>query len=114
MVYRALEVAERLAAEGIEAEVIDLRSLAPLDEGAVLRSVAKTGHLLLVDEDHRVCGWTAEVAALAAERALHHLRAPVVRVTAADAPTPFAPALERLWVPDAARIFEAALELVVR
>jgi pyruvate/2-oxoglutarate/acetoin dehydrogenase E1 component/TPP-dependent pyruvate/acetoin dehydrogenase alpha subunit len=114
MVYRALEAAERLAAEGIEAEVIDLRCLAPLDEGAVLRSVAKTGRLLLVDEDHRTCGWTAEVAALAAERALHHLRAPVMRVTAADAPTPFAPALERLWVPDAERIFEAALELVVR
>ena len=54
------------------------------------------------------------MAALAAERAFHHLRAPVMRVTAADAPTPFAPALERLWVPDAGRIFEAALELVVR
>ncbi|HEY3079079.1 MAG TPA: dehydrogenase E1 component subunit alpha/beta [Chloroflexota bacterium] len=114
MVYRALEAAERLAAEGIEAEVIDLRSLAPLDADAVLRSVEKTGHLLLVDEDHRICGWTAEVAALAAERALHHLRAPVVRVTAADAPTPFAPSLERLWLPDAERIFAAALELVVR
>jgi pyruvate dehydrogenase E1 component beta subunit len=68
---------------------------------------------VLVDEDHRICGWTAEVAALAAERALHHLRAPVKRVTALDTPTPFAPALERRWVPDVQRIFDAALESVV-
>jgi pyruvate dehydrogenase E1 component beta subunit len=113
MVYRALEAAEQLAREGIEAEVIDLRSLWPLDEAAVLGSLAKTGRLLLVDEDHRVCGWTAELAALAVEKAFTHLKAPVQRVTPPDTPTPFSPALERLWVPNAQRIFEAALELVV-
>jgi pyruvate dehydrogenase E1 component beta subunit len=113
MVYRALEAAARLEAEGISAEVIDLRSLVPLDEETVLRSLAKTGHLLLVDEDHRTCGWTAEIGALVAERALPWLRAPIKRVTSLDTPTPFAPALERRWVPDAQRIFDAALELVV-
>jgi pyruvate dehydrogenase E1 component beta subunit len=113
MVYRALEAAERLEREGISAEVIDLRSLLPLDEATVLDSVTRTGHLLLVDEDHRTCGWTAEVAALAAEKALSSLRAPVRRVTPPDVPTPFSPALERLWIPSADRIFDAALELVV-
>ena len=67
MVYRDLEAAELLDREGISAEVIDLRSLLPLDEDTVLRSVAKTGRLLLVDEDHRICGWTAELAAIVAE-----------------------------------------------
>lgn len=113
MVYRALEAAERLAAEGIEAEVIDLRSLAPLDAETVLGSVARTGHLLLVDEDHRTCGWTAELAALAVERAFGQLKQPVRRVTPPDTPTPFTPALERLWVPSADAIFDAALELVL-
>ncbi|MBI2939050.1 MAG: alpha-ketoacid dehydrogenase subunit beta [Chloroflexi bacterium] len=113
MVYRALEAAQRLAAEGISAEVIDLRSLRPLDEEAVLRSVAKTGHLLLVDEDHQACGWTAEVAALVAEKGLAHLRAPVKRVTSLDTPTPYAPTLERAWIPTPEKIFAAALELVV-
>ena len=113
MVYRALEAAELLDREGISAEVIDLRSLLPLDEDTVLRSVAKTGRLLLVDEDHRICGWTAELAAIAAEKGLNHLRAPVRRVTPPDTPTPFSPVLERLWVPTVRRVFEAAVELVV-
>ena len=112
MVYRALEAAERLALEGISAEVIDLRTLVPLDENTVLGSVARTGRLLLVDEDHRVAGWTAEVAAIAAEKALSSLKAPVRRITPPDAPTPFSPSLERRWVPSADRIYEAALELV--
>jgi acetoin:2,6-dichlorophenolindophenol oxidoreductase subunit beta len=111
MVYRSLEAAERLESEGISAEVIDLRTLLPLDERTVLDSVARTGRLLLVDEDHRTCGWTAEVAAIAAEKALPSLKAPVRRITPPRTPTPFSPSLERHWVPSADRIFEAALEL---
>ena len=113
MVYRALEAAELLDREGISAEVIDLRSLLPLDEESVLRSIAKTGRLLLVDEDHRVCGWTAELAAVVAEKGLHRLKAPVRRITPPDTPTPFSPVLERLWVPSAQQIFNAGVELVV-
>jgi pyruvate dehydrogenase E1 component beta subunit len=113
MVYRALEAADRLDREGISAEVIDLRSLLPLDEEAVLRSVAKTGRLVLVDEDHRTCGWPAELAALVAEHGLASLKAPVKRITPPDAPTPFTPVLEKRWVPSADRVFDAALELVV-
>src|SRR5262249_35389837 len=114
MVYQALEAAQRLEAEGISAEVIDLRSLLPLDEEALLRSLAKTGHMLLVDEDHRICGWTAEVAALAAEKGLQHLKAPVKRITSLDTPTPFTPVLERAWMPRVETIFDEALELLVR
>jgi acetoin:2,6-dichlorophenolindophenol oxidoreductase subunit beta len=113
MVYRALEAAARLEAEGISAEVIDLRSLVPIDEETILDSVAKTGRIVLVDEDHRTCGWTAEVAALVADQGFRDLRMPIKRVTALDAPTPFAPALERVWLPDVDKIFDAALELVV-
>jgi pyruvate dehydrogenase E1 component beta subunit len=113
MVYRALEAADRLDREGISAEVIDLRSLLPLDEATVLHSVAKTGRLVLVDEDHRVCGWTAEVAALVAEHGLASLKGPIKRITPPDAPTPFTPVLEKLWVPSVDRVFDAALELVV-
>jgi pyruvate dehydrogenase E1 component beta subunit len=112
MVYRALEAAEQLQRDGISAEVIDLRSLLPLDEQAVLHSLAKTGRLLLVDEDHRMCGWTAEVAALTAEKGWADLKAPVRRITPPDAPTPFSPVLENQWVPSAERIVAAALELI--
>ena len=113
MVYRALEAAARLEAEGISAEVIDLRSLVPLDRETVLGSAAKTGRVVLADEDHRTCGWTAELAALIAEEVFDDLRMPIRRITAPDAPTPFAPALERAWLPNADQIFDAALELVV-
>jgi pyruvate dehydrogenase E1 component beta subunit len=113
MVYHALEAAKLLDHEGISAEIIDLRSLLPLDEETILRSVARTGRLLLVDEDHRVCGWTAELAAVVAEKGLQYLKTPVRRITPPDAPTPFSPVLERLWVPSPQRIFDSALELVV-
>ncbi len=111
MVYRALEAADRLEREGISAEVIDLRSLRPLDEETLLKSIAKTGRLILVDEDHRTAGWTAEVAALAGEKGFTRLKAPIRRITPPEAPTPFSPALERLWVPGVDRIVEAAREL---
>jgi acetoin:2,6-dichlorophenolindophenol oxidoreductase subunit beta len=108
MVHRALAAAERLVAEGIEAEVIDVRSLVPLDIAAIEASVAKTGLLLIVEEDHLTGGWGAEVTALIAERAFHRLRGPIRRVAGLDTPIPCAATLEKVFVPDAERIIAAA------
>ena len=91
MVQRALEAAEALGAEGIEAEVIDPRTLSPLDEETIIESVAKTGRLVVVDECHRRCGVAAEIMAVVAENAFGDLVAPPVRVTTADVPVPFSP-----------------------
>lgn len=112
MVYRALQAAEELAAEGIEAEVIDPRSLVPLDEATILRSVAKTTRLVVVEEDTLSWGWGAEIAARVAEKALYHLDAPVKRVAAPDVPVPFAPVLESFVVPDTERIKTAVREVL--
>jgi pyruvate/2-oxoglutarate/acetoin dehydrogenase E1 component len=112
MVYRALEAAESLAQEGIEAEVIDPRTLVPFDGETVLGSVRKTGRLVIVDEEPRTGGWAAEVAALAAEESFDYLDAPVVRITAPHTPVPFAPLMERLYVPSAERIVEAVHKLI--
>ena len=108
MVHRALGAAARLAERGIDAEIIDVRSLVPLDIEAIERSVAKTGRLLIVEEDHLTGGWGAEVAALIAERAFHRLRGPIRRVAGPDTPIPCAASLERVFVPDAERIVSAA------
>jgi pyruvate dehydrogenase E1 component beta subunit len=112
MVHRALSAAEQLAEVGIDAEVIDVRSLVPLDMAPIEASVAKTGRLLIVEEDHLTGGWGAEVAARIAEHAFHHLRAPIRRVAGLDTPIPCAPALERAFVPDVARIVRAASGMV--
>jgi len=106
MVGRALGAAEQLAAEGIEAEVLDLRSLVPLDVTAVATSVAKTGHLVTVEENPRLCGWGAEVASIVAEECLFDLDGPIVRVTTPHVPLPAADALEDAALPDTARIIE--------
>jgi pyruvate dehydrogenase E1 component beta subunit len=112
MVLTCLEAAGRLAAEGVEAEVIDLRSLSPWDEEAILGSVEKTGRLVVVDEDNPRCGLAADVAALAASRALHYLDAPVRMVTAPHTPVPFSPVLEDRYVPDARRVVEAVRSIL--
>lgn len=109
MMYRALAVAESLASQGIEAEVIDPRSLVPLDLPLILESVKKTGRLVIVEEDNLTNGWGAEVAALVADQAFWFLDAPIKRVAAPDVPPPFAPVLERAYVPSEARIVEAVL-----
>lgn len=106
MVGPAFEAAETLAAEGISAEVVDLRSLVPLDEEAVLASVAKTGRAVIVHEAPRFCGFGAELAALLAEKALYSLKAPVARVTGYDTPFPYA--LEHVYLPGTERILAAA------
>jgi pyruvate dehydrogenase E1 component beta subunit len=118
MVSFALQAAETLAAEGIDVEVVDPRTLVPLDEQAILDSVARTGRLVVVHEAHRRGGFGGEIAAIVAERAFAHLRAPVTRVAARDVPLPMAPNLERLilpqveWIADAVRATVGAAPVV--
>jgi pyruvate dehydrogenase E1 component beta subunit len=111
MVVEARKAASVLEGEGIEAEVLDLRSLAPLDAPAILASVRKTGRLIVADHAWKTCGVAAEVAALVAEGALDALRAPVRRVVLPDTPTPCAAPLEKLYYPGATEIAAAAREL---
>jgi pyruvate dehydrogenase E1 component beta subunit len=106
MVPRALEAADRLAEEGVSAEVIDLRTLVPLDTKAILASVAKTGWLFTVEENPRLCGWGAEVASIVAEEAFWDLDGPVIRITTPHIPLPAAENLEDLAIPSVDRIYE--------
>jgi pyruvate/2-oxoglutarate/acetoin dehydrogenase E1 component len=110
MVQVALQAADELAADGIDAEVVDLRSLAPLDEATVLESIRRTGRLVVVDEDTARCSVAGDVATLAATGALEYLNAPVKLVTAPHTPVPFSPALEDLYVPTPARVAAAVRE----
>ncbi|MGV3721348.1 MAG: alpha-ketoacid dehydrogenase subunit beta [Actinomycetota bacterium] len=104
MVPPCLEAAEQLTQGDAQAEVIDLRTLWPLDIEAVVRSVKKTGRVVIVHEAPRACGYGAELAAQISERAIEFLQAPLVRVTGADTPFPYA--LEAQYLPDAARILK--------
>jgi pyruvate/2-oxoglutarate/acetoin dehydrogenase E1 component len=107
MVPRALAAAERLSVDhGIDADVIDLRSLIPLDAQAILRSVAKTSRLFTVEENPRVGGWGAEIVSLVADEGFYSLDAPLVRITTPHIPLPSAAALEDLAVPSVDRIVE--------
>jgi pyruvate dehydrogenase E1 component beta subunit len=107
MVPRAAAAADRLAADhGIDAEVIDLRSLIPLDAQAILRSVAKTSRLFTIEENPRVGGWGAEIVSLVADEGFYSLDAPLVRITTPHIPLPSAAALEDLAVPSIDRIVE--------
>lgn len=114
MVVRSLEAAEVLAGHGISAEVVDPRTIVPLDRDAILRSVAKTGRLVVVDEGHRSAGVGAEIAALVAEEAFDALRAPIRRVAALDVPIPFSPPLEAFVEPTLAKIVAAARDVMDR
>jgi pyruvate/2-oxoglutarate/acetoin dehydrogenase E1 component len=109
--HLALEAAGRLAAEGIESEVIDLRTLLPLDRAAILDSVRKTNKLLVVHEDTRTGGIAGEIAALVCEQAFEDLDGPVVRVTALDTPVPFSPPLEERFLPNVEDIVRAGRDL---
>jgi len=110
MVPRALEAAERLAASGISIEVIDLRSLVPLDTKAILESVAKTGRLFTVEENPRLCGWGAEVTSIVGEEVFWDLDGPSVRITTPHIPLPAAAALEDLAIPSVDRIHDTVLK----
>ena len=109
--YRALAAAEQLAQEGIEAEVIDPRTLVPLDKELILASVRKTGRLVVVEEDNHTGGWAADIAATVAEEAFFWLDAPVKRVSAPDTPAPFAPVMEHFYVPSEERVVQAVKSL---
>jgi pyruvate dehydrogenase E1 component beta subunit len=107
MTHYALLAAEQLAAEGIEAEVVDLRSLSPLDEKTILDSVGRTGRLVVVDECPLRCGIASEIAAVVAEHGFGLLQAPIARVTRAQVPVPYSPPLEAAITPDAGKIAAA-------
>ena len=107
MVPRALEAAQRLQAEdGISCEVIDVRSLVPLDTRTLLASVEKTGRLYTVEENPRLCGWGAEIASIVAEECFWSLDAPIVRITTPHVPLPAADVLEDATLPSAQRVVE--------
>jgi 2-oxoisovalerate dehydrogenase E1 component beta subunit len=111
MVYRALDAAERLAEDGIESEVVDLRTLAPLDVEAVVASVKKTARAVVVHEASRTGGIGGEIAAAIGEAAFEWLDAPIVRVASLDTPVPYSPALEDYYMPQVEDIVEAARKL---
>ncbi|UCF57895.1 MAG: alpha-ketoacid dehydrogenase subunit beta [Deltaproteobacteria bacterium] len=107
MVHVALRAAEAMAKEGIEAEIVDLRTLKPLDEKTLLGSVEKTGKVIILHEAWRTTGFGAEVAAVIAEKAFDYLDAPITRVTAPDTPAPFSPVLESFFMPDEENVIQA-------
>ncbi len=111
MVLRALEAADILADQGIEAEVVDPRTLVPLDEESILNSVSKTGRLVIVDECHRRCGVAAELAATVVEKAFSELKAPIRRVATLDVPVPFSPPMEQFIEPSVERIVNAVVQI---
>jgi 2-oxoisovalerate dehydrogenase E1 component len=112
MVTHALSAAEQLSSEGISVEIVDPRTVSPLDVNSILRSVAKTGRLLVVDEAFGPCGFASEIAAQVADAGFNDLDAPIKRLHGAFAPTPYAPALEEVVVPNVARIVQAVRALL--
>ena len=113
MVPRALKAAETLAAEhGVSAEVLDIRSLVPLDTNTLFDSVSRTGRLVTVEENPRLCGWGAELASIVAEELFWDLEGPIVRVTTPHIPLPSADALEDAVMPSAERIVDNVIRLV--
>ncbi len=107
MLHKSLEAAELVAPEGIEVEVVDLRTLLPLDDETILSSVAKTGRAVIVHEDTRTGGIAGEIAMRINERIFEYLEAPVVRVTAPDTPIPFSPPLEEFFLPQVEEVVQA-------
>lgn len=111
MVHRTMSAAEILAKEGISIEIIDPRTLVPLDTETIIESVKKTGKLVIVDEEPKIGSAASEIAASINERAFDYLKAPIKRVCAPNTPVPFSPALEKLWMPDEEDIIEAVKEV---
>jgi len=113
MTHVCLEAATKLAAEdGVEAEVVDVLTLQPLDEATILESVSRTHRLVVVDEDTPTCSVARDIAARVADAGFDWLDAPIKTVTSADAPVPFAAVLENLYAPNAERVVAAVRELV--
>lgn len=111
-VYHCLEAAEQLAAEGVQSEVIDLRTLVPLDEETILNSIAKTNRVVVVNEAPRTCGFAGEIIARITDLGFEYLDAPPVRVTRMDTPVPWAKPLEEYVLPSVAKIVDAAKRVV--
>jgi pyruvate/2-oxoglutarate/acetoin dehydrogenase E1 component len=111
MVIAAMEAAEEAAGAGIDVEVVDPRTLTPLDKDAILRSVRKTGRLLIADEDNKTCGVAAEISAIVAEEAVDCLKAPVLRNCSPDTPVPFSPPLEKAYLFGKDRLLESIRRL---
>ncbi len=112
MVHRALEAARELSKEGISAEVVDPRTLVPLDTIAIIETVKKTGRVLIVHEAPKTAGTGAEIAAQIAELAFDYLDTPILRVCGKDTPIPFSPVMERFAVPQVEDIIEGARQLL--
>jgi pyruvate/2-oxoglutarate/acetoin dehydrogenase E1 component len=108
----ALQAADRLAREGVEVEVVDLRTLAPLDKETILASVGRTGRLVVLHEATRTGGFAGEVAAVVMEEGFAGLKAPLRRVTGPDIPVPASPPLERFYIPDEERLMAAIREIL--
>jgi len=111
MVNKSLQAAEILEKDGISVEVVDPRTLVPLDKATIIDSVKKTGHLVIVSEDCKTCGVTAEIAAMIAEEAIDYLDAPIKRVAKPDTPIPFSPPLEKEIIPDQESIVDAVKQI---
>ena len=111
-VHAALQAAPKLEAEGISIEIIDPRTMVPLDSEAILNSVARTGRLVIVDPAHTTCGAAAEISAIVAEKAFDCLKAPILRVTTPDTQIPFSPAIEKQLYPDAAKTIDAVRKVM--
>jgi pyruvate dehydrogenase E1 component beta subunit len=112
MVHRASEAADALAQDGIECELIDPRTISPLDEDAILESVEKTGRLVVVDEASPRCNMATDISALVAQKAFASLKAPIQMVTPPHTPVPFSDVLEDLYIPDVNKISAAVREVM--
>jgi len=111
---KALKAAEELAKEGISAEVIDPRTLVPLDKDTIIKSVKKSGRLLVVDEGYERCGVAGEIAMSILKDVFYYLNAPIERLTTANVPLPFSPVLEFHVIPDEKKIYQRAKKMVIR
>jgi pyruvate/2-oxoglutarate/acetoin dehydrogenase E1 component len=114
MVLEALKAAEELASDGIEAEVVDLRTLIPLDENTIYESVKKTNHVVVVHEAWRTAGFGAEVVSRIQENVFDYLDHPILRVAGLDSPIPFSPPLEKMAVPGASDIVRGVRKVLKR
>ena len=112
MVHKALRAAETLQKDGVNVEIVDPRTLTPLDTETICKSVKKTGRIVVVSEDCRTAGVSAEIAAIVAEKAIDYLDAPIKRVTAYDSPIPFSPPLEQFIIPSEQSIVRAVKEVI--
>jgi len=112
MVHRALAAAERLQEKGISVEVVDPRTLLPLDKEAIIESVGKTGKLVIMEEDPVTASAACQISAMVAEEAFDLLEAPIKRVCAPDTPIPFSPPLEKIWMPDEDDLIKAVTEMM--